>query len=255
MGNKFKWLGVLLLLLAAFLAGGWFFNQLPNPRSPKGEVEELYQEDGESLGIFDDIPAEDMAAAEAVASEALNLQMEPLSSALKMSEDEVPSQMVLSDLSEIVSIVAKEKEEDEQMTPQLPKAALELSLTGTETVALPSLTQQAVSEGEEETSRISLIAAPVKNFLIKNTQDYKDFKTRARGGYPEVDFNKKMLIVLESDSNLPDNIFEIVSAEIQDGKLLVSYRVNVFGLDKKTNTHAVLAVDKTELPVELKQVL
>ncbi|MBO7238269.1 MAG: hypothetical protein J6U96_03130, partial [Elusimicrobiaceae bacterium] len=74
-------------------------------------------------------------------------------------------------------------------------------------------------------------------------------------GYPVVDFNKQMLIVLESDSNFPDNVFEIVSADKQDGALVVSYRVNVLGLNKKINSHTVLAVDKTQLPLELKQVL
>ena len=91
-------------------------------------------------------------------------------------------------------------------------------------------------------------------FLIKNTNEYKAFKTKARGGYPEVDFGKQMLVVLESEGALPDKVFEIDSAEVQDGKLLVKYRVNVFGLDEKTNTHTVFSVAKTDLPVELKQI-
>ena len=64
-----------------------------------------------------------------------------------------------------------------------------------------------------------------------------------------------MVVVLESDSNLPDNVFELVSAENKEGDLVVSYRVNVFRLDKKTNSHTVLPVDKTQNKVQLKQVL
>ena len=100
-----------------------------------------------------------------------------------------------------------------------------------------------------------MIEAPVRWLVIRNLDEYKAFKKRARGGYPTLDFNKQMLIVLESDSNFPDNIFEIVSAEKQDGALVVSYRVNILGLDKKINSHSVLPVDKTQLPIQLKQVL
>ena len=40
-----------------------------------------------------------------------------------------------------------------------------------------------------------------------------------------------------------------------DGKILVTYRVNVFGLDKKINTHSAVRIAKRDLPIELKQVL
>ena len=54
MANKLKPIALVLLLVAAFLAGGWFFRQLPNLRAPKGEVEELYQADGEALGVAEE---------------------------------------------------------------------------------------------------------------------------------------------------------------------------------------------------------
>ena len=64
-----------------------------------------------------------------------------------------------------------------------------------------------------------------------------------------------MLLVLESDSQLPDNVFEIRSAELKDGKIHVAYSVSLFDLDKKLNTHAVAAVDRSDAEIELEQVL
>lgn len=265
MANKLKPIAWVLLLVAAFLAGGWFFRQLPNLNAPKGEVEELYQADGEAFGIFDNIPAEDMAAAEAVAAEALGMDVPPLEEVEEETQpQESASQVATVDFSEIAEILPKDPQKatyaaedyvgkNNTVRSAQKEEPLALNLTGEEVVSIGP--QQNVEAKEDEESKISLIAAPVKTFLIKNTDEYKLFKTRARGGYPEVDFGKKMLVVLESDSNLPDNIFEIVSAEIKDGQLVVAYRVNVFGLDKKTNTHTVWAVQKTELPIELKQVL
>ena len=53
----------------------------------------------------------------------------------------------------------------------------------------------------------------------------------------------------------PDKVFEIQDVVEQNGKMVVLYRVNIFGMDKKTNTHSVVRVAKRNLPVELKQVL
>ncbi len=264
MVNKLKLVAFLILFLLTFFAGGWFFRQLPNMRAPQGEVEEMYQEDGASLGIFDNIPQEDMAAAEAVAAEALGLDAQALNELDKEQALEEENQVDQINFSDIAQIIPKDQQEKQFSSEEyLPgnsnlrlvkkKAPVDIRLSGEEVVAIGP--QESASANEQEDSNISLIAAPVKTFLIKNTDEYKLFKTRARGGYPEVDFNKQMLVVLESDSNLPDNIFEIVSAEVKDGQLVIAYRVNVFGLDKKTNTHTAIAVEKTELPIELKQVL
>ena len=100
-----------------------------------------------------------------------------------------------------------------------------------------------------------MINAPVKARIIKSTADYKKFKQSARGEYPQADFNKQMVVVLESDSNLPDKVFEIKDVQAKDGHLWVFYRVNVFGLNKKINTHSAKAVQKSALPLTLKQVL
>lgn len=104
-------------------------------------------------------------------------------------------------------------------------------------------------------SKISMIEAPVKVRVIKNLQEYKDFKRIARGKYPTANFAKDYIVVLESTSNLPDKVFEIQDVQKDNGKMRVIYRVNIFGLDQKTNTHSAVRIDKCDLPVELKQVL
>lgn len=104
-------------------------------------------------------------------------------------------------------------------------------------------------------SNISMINAPVSAKLIKTADEYKAFKRIARGSYPSADFTKQNILVLESTSNLPDKVFEIQSVREEDGKMVVTYRVSVFGLDKKTNTHSAVLIQRHDLPIELKQVL
>ena len=111
------------------------------------------------------------------------------------------------------------------------------------------------AEAAQEESKISMIEAPVDVRKIKSVEEYREFKRQARGSYPEADFKKEQVLVLESASNLPDKAFEIVTVSEQDGKRIVTYRVNVFGLDKKINTHSAAVVGKKDLPIEMKQVL
>ena len=77
----------------------------------------------------------------------------------------------------------------------------------------------------------------------------------ARGKYPTADFSKDYVVVLESNSNLPDKVFEIQDVQEENGKMVIIYRVNIFGLDQKTNTHSAVRIEKRDLPIELKQVL
>ena len=254
MVNKKQFVFLLLSLVVAFLLGGWFFKHLPLWRSPHGEIEELYQKDGEEFGIFDNIPAEEIAEAEAIAAAALRQEIklpeDIEAEAVRHDGKVLTSQVNITpreDIAGIVSTASVKKIEDEEEQPKV----LMLDLDGNEVSALVGGT----TELKEQDTHRTLLQVPVQYILIKNTDEYKTFKTKARGGYPEVDFSKQMLLVLETQGNLPDKVLELDSAEVKEGKLLVKYRVNILGLDKKTNTHTVLPVDKTELPVELKQVL
>lgn len=255
MANKTKILALGLTLAAAFVAGGWFFSALPRWTASRSEVGRLYQADGERVGIFDNIPPEDLAAAEAVASYSLGQEVvlpeDRAAAQERQNGADLPTQIALTPVADIAAIAPKEPSPEEETLPR-KGAGVALDLKGGEVAVLPGQDLNALPEQE---SKVSMIAVPVGYVLIKNTADYKAFKTRARGSYPAADFNKQMVVVLESQSDFPDNVFEIDSARVVDGKLIVAYRVNVFGLDKKTNTHAAVLVDKTPAPLELKQVL
>lgn len=250
--SKGKLIGFVLCLAAAFCAGGWFFSVLMRSGA-QSEVAAMYRSNGEEMGIFDQISPEDEQAAALVAAEGLGLALEreDISAPLDAAPE---SQVVRVELSDIAGVAPKEETAGQpQNTAESAMRRTEpaIELTGHEVTVLP---EQDFASLPEEESHISLIDAPVKHLLITNTEEYKAFKNIARGSYPVADFDKQMVVVLESDSALPDKVFEIQSAEEKDGKLVVCYRVNIFGLDKKTNTHSALALAKTEAPVELKQV-
>lgn len=240
--------------------GGWFFSAAPKwGLFGGGDVLDMYSEDGREFGIFDSTDAEGLAAAEEIAAAGLAAdgidwaEEEITDSVEPVPTQDSQSQLVLTDLSDIASVAPKEEDPRPQESEELPAASvIHLDLTGNEIAALPHQDITALPEGE---SKVTMLTAPVKYMLVQSVGEYKAFKTRARGDYPAVDFDKQMLIVLESDSNLPDKVFEIINAEETDGKLLVTYRVNVFGLDKKTNTHTVWPVNKTQSEIWLKQQL
>ncbi len=120
--------------------------------------------------------------------------------------------------------------------------------------ALPA-SAAAQKQTAEEDSKITMFSAPVQTRLIQSTQQYKEFKRTAQGKYPSVDFNKDDVLVLESTSNLPDKVFEIQDVFEENGKMVVTYKVNIFGLNQKTNSHSAVRVDKRDLPLELRQIL
>jgi len=252
--NQIRFIAVFIVLLVlSFFMGGWFFSKIGTGKS-SGEVLQLYSKDGESLGIFDKIPQEDLEAAAKVAEEGLHTDIILPEDQARFVQDgrALPSQLMVTDMAEIAGVAPRAKKEDSAEDKNKAPVS-ELDLTGHEVASVAPTNLPALEDGED--TKISLIAAPVRYFIIRNTEEYKEFKRRARGSYPTVDFDKQMLVVLESDSNLPDNVFELVSAENKEGELVVSYRVNVFRLDKKINSHTVLPVDKTQDNVQLKQVL
>jgi len=162
----------------------------------------------------------------------------------------VPSQLTKLELSGVEKIISRSGAE---FAPQesTDNAGKEPINVGTDSYP-PAPTASAETA---PASKISLIEAPVQPLLITSTEEYRTFKRRARGSYPEADFATQQVLVLESTSNLPDKVFEIDSVREEDGKLIVRYRVNVFGLDKKTNTHAAVVISKRDLPLELKQII
>lgn len=161
------------------------------------------------------------------------------------SSAEIPSQLVKTAWPEGMVLASESKPTDEK------PAGVVLS-DGQNTVVLNA--QKPVQRAADGTS-ITMIEAPVTVKRIKTLAQYKAFKQVARGSYPTVDFAKEEVIALESASNLPDKVFEIVQIAPEGKNLKVTYRVNVFGLDQKTNTHSVQKIKKNSSPVVLEQVL
>ncbi len=163
------------------------------------------------------------------------------------SSADLPSQLVRSDLPEDVVLGEKFAPAAESEKP----SGVVLS-DGQNTVVLSA--QKPAQRAADGTS-ITMIEAPVAVKRIKTLDDYKAFKRTALGSYPAADFAKEEVVVLESQSNLPDKVFEIVSVEPDSDNLKLRYRVNVFGLDKKTNTHSAQKINKTPKNIVLEQVL
>lgn len=163
------------------------------------------------------------------------------------SSAELPSQLVRAQLPDDILLGVHVDAPQETDKP----VGVILS-DGQNTVVLNSQKPaQRVADG----SSITMIEAPVSVKRIKTLDAYKEFKKVARGSYPTADFAKEEVVVLESASNLPDKVFEIVSIEPAGENVKLQYRVNVFGLDKKTNTHSAQKISKTKLPIVLEQVL
>jgi len=169
------------------------------------------------------------------------------------SGTDLPSQLSpiqLEGISEVYGYKKPEPEEqDFSQTAKKSGGVVDLSGAENNVPAATDNARQAMS------SNITMIEAPVKARIIETNEQYKEFKRSARGSYPMADFETEQVLVLESQSNLPDKVFEIAGIEPAGDKMVVLYRVNVFGLDKKTNTHSAVKMDKTDLPIVLEQVL
>ncbi len=163
------------------------------------------------------------------------------------SSAELPSQLVRADLPEDIVIggIATPKAEEEK------PSGIVLSDEQNTVVVQAKKPAQRVADA----TNITMIEAPVSLKRISSLDEYKAFKQVARGSYPVADFAKEEVLVLESQSNLPDKVFEIVSITPEGETLKLRYRVNVFGLDKKVNTHSAQKISKTKANIILEQVL
>ncbi len=161
--------------------------------------------------------------------------------------DEIPSQLVRTDWPEDLVMESTAQKAADENKP----AGIVLDDAQNAVV----LNAQRLPHRAAEGTSITMIEAPVSAKRISSLDQYKAFKREARGSYPTADFAKEEVLVLESQSNLPDKVFEIVEIIPQKDQVKVMYRVNMFGLDKKTNTHSAQTMPKTKLPVVLEQVL
>lgn len=221
------------ILIATFLVGAAAMRVWDGYRAARVQDDAVVLNDTDSLLTIN--------MADAGVPEGVSVVEEP-----DYVESSAPSQLSKINVEGVEQIISRS---GNIITPQeedSPEKVVDLTA-----ISLPA----EESSAPQPKSSISMINAPVSARLIKTSDEYKAFKRVARGSYPSADFAKQNVLVLESTSNLPDKVFEIQSVSEEDGKMLVSYRVNVFGLDEKTNTHSAVLVKKSDLPLEMKQVL
>ena len=162
------------------------------------------------------------------------------------SSSEIPSQLVRAELPKDIVLGVKAEQ-----TPTERPVGIVLDDQQSAVVLRAQKPAHRAADGSNKT----LIEAPVDVKRIQTLDDYKQFKRVARGSYPIADFSKEEVWVLESQSNLPDKAFEIVEIIPTDTEIKLLYRVNLLGLDQKTNTHSAQKMTKTKLPIVLEQVL
>ena len=229
------WIGALVLVFAA----GWFSARMWGSSAAQGLAQNTETPAGsDSLLVVDMQEADEPEGVVAVAESTY------------VDDAQIPSQLSKIKVQGIERVVSRTGDSIDAASQDDGAVMLgDVDRTRIQSGLAP------VSPKNEDDSKISMIEAPVQARVIKTLDEYKKFKRTARGKYPEADFAKDYVVVLESTSNLPDKVFEIQDVQENDGKMLVIYRVNIFGLDQKTNTHSAVRMDKTDLPIELKQVL
>lgn len=224
-------------LLSSALTGSFYKNRAVNGEPVVAEEMELIDWEEAQL-------PEDTQMAEPDA---------PVVDAMKL-----PSQLTSIHLPDVTA-VHKPREPLEDSVPQAAAPAVKkevapLDLKNGQSRVVPLDDIQMEDTREDESARV-MIQAPVRYKLINTLEEYKAFKRKARGSYPEVNFAANRVLVLESDSNLPDNLFEIVDVTREGDKVLVTYRVDIVGMNEKTNTHSVKVLKKSNREIELKQIL
>ncbi|XTP69499.1 hypothetical protein Dip518_001471 [Parelusimicrobium proximum] len=108
---------------------------------------------------------------------------------------------------------------------------------------------------DENPRKITMPAVAVKQHIVKSSSEYEKFKKASPGNYPNVDFKKQTLFVLETDDNLPNNIIQIAEVKAEGKKAVVWYIVNPFGLKIRDTASAHTLLDKNITEVEVKQVM
>ena len=236
-----KNLGSPFALLAAFVAGGalvWWW-----------DYTHLAQRMADTQAIFAQNQQAKVAQVdlrEAQLAEGVE-EAEPAPTVRRGSE--LPSQLTPIELAGVSEVYAVSKPQEEQPAPPAEKAPVVLDEPAGKVPAATDNARAAMP------TQITMLEAPVSARVIADAEDYKAFKREARGSYPAADFDTEQVVVLESQSNLPDKVFEVVEVVPQADKIILRYRVNIFGLDEKTNTHSATKMAKTPLPLALEQVL
>ena len=235
----------LLALVLAFAAGGFLMHTWDKAHMPLAAADAL----PESAAL--------LTLEEPESLPALPKDAQSVAAPLEISTEELPSQLIKINLPNLAQVNRPgEAEEGKETVPVSARATMAAPVILTD--AQNSVTPQAaarVTVVPDEEGNTTMIQIPAEVQLITNLEQYKAFKRTARGKYPDVNFATHRMAVLKTEGSFPDSVLEVTDVADVDGNVQISYRVNVFGMDQKTNTHAYAIVRKTQKPVVLKQVL
>ena len=110
-------------------------------------------------------------------------------------------------------------------------------------------------EGADPKGRFTLILAPVKYQVIKDAAAFAKFTAgRFQGQYPKVDFNKDMIIFIESDSQLAHGFFEIERVDPGEDAITIYYKLNIIGSAERSDIMAHTVQPRSDKKIILQQV-
>ena len=121
----------------------------------------------------------------------------------------------------------------------------------------PAENEEGAQTSQTQLNRVTMIVAPVKYHLIKDNAAFNDFKKQfpaQAGALPKVDFNKEMVIFLESDSKLSNAFFEIDKTDSSGEELTVFYRVKLIGAAGRDDFMPYKVIPRSSKKVVLNQV-
>lgn len=112
--------------------------------------------------------------------------------------------------------------------------------------------------GEEPKSRLSKISAPVTYKLFKNQTDWEAFIKENKVREIKTDFSKNDVLILVSNSELPNGIFMADSFKKEKNATIVYYRVNPLEMSSKSETKKQFHYSAINIPknceVKLEQI-
>jgi len=109
-----------------------------------------------------------------------------------------------------------------------------------------------------ETTKKTMISAPVTYKVFKNEKDWMEFSNTHRIRKIEPDFKKNYVLILVSTSELPNGIFKIDSVKQNKDEIIVFYRVDPLemaadNVNSTQNHYSAINIPKTE-KINLQQI-
>ncbi|ACC98691.1 hypothetical protein Emin_1139 [Elusimicrobium minutum Pei191] len=256
-----KYINIFVISLILLAAAFWYTRLSEKDNSETDNSAEVYLEEENAEGItsseaFEELFAEgEYAVPSEENSEDVLIRADSTLSAFEGTGIAGVAQKEKS-IFDVVEEGEKNRGKNPITLPSLKVVTVEMDSSMPDPDTMPETILPIKEDAELAQERsITMLTAPVDYKIISTAAEYAAFKKTAKGKYPSVDFNKQSVVILESKSNLPDNIFEIAEVRAEGGKDIVDFRVNILGLKNKPESHTYKVVNRKIKKVELNQIL